>query len=74
MTYTNQSAAETQLGQQSGGNATANMTQSPSAGFVAGGVGGAQATQLSITKLFDATARWWHLNRPKLQLQSPKHF
>ena len=40
MTYTNQSAAEAQLGQSSGGNPTANMTQSPSAGFVAGGVGG----------------------------------
>ena len=51
MTYTNQSAAETQLGQQSSGNATANMTQSPSAGFVAGGVGGAQATQLSDYKI-----------------------
>ena len=51
MTYTNQSAAETQLGQQSGGNATANMTQSPSAGFVAGGVGGTQATQLSDYKI-----------------------
>jgi ribonucleoside-diphosphate reductase alpha chain len=51
MTYTNQSAAETQLGQQSGGNATANMTQSPSAGFIAGGVGGAQATQLSDYKI-----------------------
>jgi ribonucleoside-diphosphate reductase alpha chain len=51
MTYTNQSAAETQLGLTSGGNATANMTQSPSAGFVAGGVGGAQATQLSDYKI-----------------------
>jgi ribonucleoside-diphosphate reductase alpha chain len=51
MTYTNQSAAETQLGQQSSGNATANMTQSPSAGFVAGGVGGSQTTQLSDYKI-----------------------
>jgi ribonucleoside-diphosphate reductase alpha chain len=51
MTYTNQSAAETQLGLPSGGNPTANMTQSPSAGFVAGGVGGTQATQLSDYKI-----------------------
>lgn len=51
MTYTNQSAAETQPGQQSGGSAAANMTQSPSAGFVAGGVGGSQATQLSDYKI-----------------------
>ena len=51
MTYTNQSAAETQLGQPSSGNPTANMTQSPSAGFVAGGVGGTQATQLSDYKI-----------------------
>ena len=51
MTYTNQSAAETQLGLPSGGNPTANMTQNPSAGFVAGGVGGAQATQLSDYKI-----------------------
>ncbi|MEY2662096.1 MAG: hypothetical protein RIQ35_413 [Pseudomonadota bacterium] len=51
MTYTNQSAAEAQLGQPSGGNPTANMTQSPSAGFVAGGVGGTQATQLSDYKI-----------------------
>ncbi len=51
MTYTNQTTAETQLGQQSSGNATANMTQSPSAGFVAGGVGGSQATQLSDYKI-----------------------
>jgi ribonucleoside-diphosphate reductase alpha chain len=51
MTYTNQSAAETQLGLPSGGNPTANMTQNPSAGFVAGGVGGTQATQLSDYKI-----------------------
>lgn len=51
MTYTNQSAAETQLGHPSGGNPTANMTQNPSAGFVAGGVGGSQATQLSDYKI-----------------------
>jgi ribonucleoside-diphosphate reductase alpha chain len=51
MTYTNQSAAETQLGLPSGGNPTANMTQNPSAGFVAGGVGGNQATQLSDYKI-----------------------
>jgi ribonucleoside-diphosphate reductase alpha chain len=51
MTYTNQSAAETQLGLSSGGNPTANMTQNPSAGFVAGGVGGTQATQLSDYKI-----------------------
>lgn len=51
MTYTNQSAAEAHLGQPSGGNPTANMTQSPSAGFVAGGVGGTQATQLSDYKI-----------------------
>jgi len=51
MTYTNQSAAETQLGIPSGGNPTANMTQNPSAGFVAGGVGGAQVTQLSDYKI-----------------------
>jgi ribonucleoside-diphosphate reductase alpha chain len=51
MTYTNQSAAEAQLGQPAGGNPTANMTQSPSAGFVAGGVGGTQATQLSDYKI-----------------------
>jgi ribonucleoside-diphosphate reductase alpha chain len=51
MTYTNQSAAETQLGLPSGSNPTANMTQSPSAGFVAGGVGGTQATQLSDYKI-----------------------
>jgi ribonucleoside-diphosphate reductase alpha chain len=51
MTYTNQSAAETQLGLPSGSNPTANMTQNPSAGFVAGGVGGTQATQLSDYKI-----------------------
>ena len=51
MTYTNQSAAETQLGLPSGGNPTVNMTQNPSAGFVAGGVGGTQATQLSDYKI-----------------------
>jgi ribonucleoside-diphosphate reductase alpha chain len=51
MTYINQSAAETQLGLPSGGNPTANMTQNPSAGFVAGGVGGTQATQLSDYKI-----------------------
>jgi ribonucleoside-diphosphate reductase alpha chain len=51
MTYTNQSAAETQLGIPSGGNPTANMTQNPSAGFVAGGVGGTQVTQLSDYKI-----------------------
>jgi ribonucleoside-diphosphate reductase alpha chain len=51
MTYTNQSAAETQLGLPTGGNPTANMTQNPSAGFVAGGVGGTQATQLSDYKI-----------------------
>lgn len=51
MTYTNQSAAETQLGLPAGGNPTANMTQNPSAGFVSGGVGGTQATQLSDYKI-----------------------
>ena len=51
MTYMNQSTAEAQLGSQSGSNPTATMTQNPSAGFVAGGVGGTQATQLSDYKI-----------------------
>ena len=51
MTYVNPLAGATESTHSSALNPAAGMTQSPSAGFVAGGVGGNQATQLSDYKI-----------------------
>ena len=51
MTYVNSPAGAPESTHSSAMNPAAGMTQSPSAGFVAGGVGGNQATQLSDYKI-----------------------
>ena len=52
MTYANPQTADQQAGvANQGSNPGSSVSQTPSAGFVAGGVGGTQATQLSDYKI-----------------------
>ena len=70
MTYANPQSAGQPTGASNPGMSPAGViNQTPSAGFVAGGVGGSEATQLSDYKIIRRNVLLLHLSHPKLRLQ-----
>jgi ribonucleoside-diphosphate reductase alpha chain len=57
---------------QGGTNPAGNLTQPPSANFVSGGVGLAQATQLSDYKIIRRNGSWLLLNPRRSRLRLPR--
>ena len=69
MTYANPQAAGQPSGANNPGMSPAGaINQTPSAGFVAGGVGGTQATQLSDYKIIRRNGSVVAFEHPKLRL------
>ena len=70
MTYANpQAAGQAAATNNPGMNPADSMNQTPSAGFVAGGVGGGQATQLSDYKIIRRNGSVVSFEPSKLRLQ-----